>query len=84
MLCSKCYLSVELLTDSGLCADCHLEADERRSAIIELARQQHQKEGQVEIDDSAQLSEGDDNGCYVQAWVWADFAGTRFETEEQP
>jgi hypothetical protein len=37
----------------------------------------------VEIDDTDLLSEGNDNGCYVQAWVWCDFAGTRFDKEKE-
>jgi len=82
MLCSNCNQSAEVLTDGGLCADCHLESEGRRSEIIELARQQHEEDGEVEIDDNAQLSEGDDNGCYVQAWVWADFAETPFDKEK--
>jgi hypothetical protein len=79
MLCSKCHHSGDGLTDDGLCPDCHLEAEERRSEIIELAREQRGEEGAVEIDDSAELSEGGDNGCYVQAWVRIDFDGTKFD-----
>src|SRR5216683_1269124 len=58
MLCSACNQSAEGLTDCGLCPDCHLEAQERRSEIIRLAREQHQDEGAVEIDDNALVSEG--------------------------
>lgn len=79
MLCSKCNQSADALNDGGLCPDCHLEAEERRSGIIELAREQRGEEGAVEIDDNAALSEGDDNGCYIQAWVWVDFVGTKFD-----
>jgi hypothetical protein len=82
MLCSKCHQTADLLLDCGLCADCHTLAEERRLAIIGLARSEHQENGQVEIDDNAQLSEGADNGCYVQAWVWVDFASTRFDEEK--
>ena len=83
MLCSKCNESADALTDNGLCVDCHMEVEERRLDIIELAREHHGEEGAVEIDDNAQLSEGDDNGCYVQAWVWVDFAGTKFDKEKE-
>ena len=83
MLCSKCNQSAEVLTDGGLCENCFLEAEERRSEIIQLAREWHEDEGEVEIDDNAQLSEGNDNGCYVQAWVWASFAGTPFDKEKE-
>ena len=82
MLCSKCKQSAQALTDRGLCPDCHLEAEERRSEIIELAREQRQEEGLVEIDDTAQVSEADDNGCYVAAWVWVDFADSKFDKEK--
>ena len=82
MLCSKCNQSAEGLTDGGLCPDCYTQSEERRFAIIELARQQRQEEGLVEIDTNACLSEGNDNGCCVKAWVWVDFAETRFDKEK--
>jgi hypothetical protein len=37
---------------------------------IRLAREQHQKDGEIEIDDDAGVSRGADPGAYVQAWVW--------------
>ena len=83
MHCSKCNESADVVTDRELCPDCHLEAEERRSEIIELAREQRQEEGAVEIDDDALLSEGNDNGCYVAAWVWLDFADTKFNKENE-
>jgi len=73
MSCSKCNQSFDSLTDEGLCADCYAEADDRRLEIVEPARNEHQKDGEVEIDDNAQFSEGNDNGCYVAAWVWVSF-----------
>jgi hypothetical protein len=54
----------------------------REERIIELARAKHQKEGTCEIDDGAKLSEGNDNGTYVQAWVWVSFQGTVFDKEK--
>jgi hypothetical protein len=33
----------------------------------------------AQIEDDATVSEGDDNGAYVQAWVWVDFAGTALD-----
>ena len=82
MLCSECNQSADALTDRGLCPDCHLEAEERRSDIVELAREQRQEEGAVEVDDDAVLREGNDNGCYATAWVWVDFADTKFDKEK--
>jgi hypothetical protein len=55
--------------------------EKRQVAIIELARKQREAEGTIEIDDNAILSEGTDNGCYVQAWVWADFSDTPFDKD---
>jgi hypothetical protein len=82
MLCSKCNQAADALTDGGLCENCHTQAEERRCEIIELAREQREIEGAVEIDDNALLSEGNDNGYYVQAWVWVDFARTKFDKEK--
>jgi hypothetical protein len=42
--------------------------DEFRSA----ARNQYGSEGEIEIDANATVSRGEDNGAYVQAWVWVD------------
>jgi hypothetical protein len=83
MLCSKCNQAFDSLTDQGLCADCFQTAEARRVGIIELARNEHQKDGEVEIDDNAQLSEGNDNGCYVAAWVWVGFSGTPFDKDKE-
>jgi len=85
MLCSNCNQDAEVLADDGRCVDCRIESEERRFEIIELAREQRQEEG-LEIDNDARLSEGNDNGCYVAAWVWADFAETKFDKvkEVQP
>jgi hypothetical protein len=30
------------------------------------------KEGELEIDDDAVVSHGDDHGAYVQAWIWVE------------
>lgn len=54
----------------------------RNQRIKQLAREQHQSDGECEIDDNALISEGDDNGTYVQAWVWVDFSGTDLDKEK--
>ena len=36
----------------------------------ELATEQYHRDGSVEIDDNAVVSNGDDDGAYVAAWVW--------------
>jgi len=37
---------------------------------IQQARDQYHKDGEIEIDDEALVSPGDDPGIYVSAWVW--------------
>ena len=60
-----------------------LNSTSRDRNILALARLQREQEGDaaIEIDDDAKVSEGDDNGCYVQAWVWVDFSNTAFDKE---
>jgi len=54
----------------------------RRKAIIELARNEvHPCSDDFNIDNNAELSEGDDNGTWVSAWVWVSFAGTPFDKD---
>jgi hypothetical protein len=47
--------------------------------VRKWAKELHQEDGEVEIDDDAALSEGDDNGTYVAAWVWVSYAGTELD-----
>lgn len=56
--------------------------NEREKQIVELARDTLTKEGSLEIDDDAKVSEGNDNGAYVQAWVWVSFANTPLNKEK--
>lgn len=41
----------------------------------EAARARWHRDGEIEIDDNAKVSLGDDPGAYVQAWVWVVDAG---------
>jgi len=34
------------------------------------AKELYQQEGEIEVDNNARVSFGDDNGAYVEAWVW--------------
>lgn len=57
------------------------KAERRRQEIVDMAKEIYHKDGEVEVDDNAKLSEsgpGGDNGCYVQAWVWVGFEATKF------
>lgn len=55
----------------------------REDQIIALAKEKHEKEGAIEFDEDAVVSEGDDNGAYVTGWIWVDFAGTELDTENK-
>ena len=62
------------------------EVESRRQDIVELARKQHCSDyysdhDYPEIDDDAKVSEGEDNGAYVQAWVWVPFEGTPLDKD---
>ena len=45
------------------------QSDEEKTIAVQ-ARDQWTDEGQVEVDRNAIVSEGDDAGAYVMAWVW--------------
>ena len=34
------------------------------------AKEMYQQEGEIEVDNDALISRGDDEGAYVEAWVW--------------
>jgi len=59
----------------------HLNAP-RRQGILELARATLAREGELEFDDDAIASEGDDNGAYLQAWAWVEFSGTSLDKNQ--
>lgn len=53
---------------------------DRDDEIRTLAAEQLAREGAVEIDEGAPVSEGGDNGAYVLAWHWLPFQGTPLST----
>ncbi len=54
------------------------DQDENAEAIRELAREKLPSDEDT-IDEDAAISHGNDNGCYVAAWLWVDFSGTPFD-----
>ena len=62
-------------------AENHLD-DPRRQQILELARATLAREGELEFDEGAIVSEADDNGAYLQAWAWVDFGGTTLDKDQ--
>ena len=59
------------------------EGTDRVHTIIELADEQLPlSDGELELDKcSAIVSEGCDNGAYVQCWAWVSFNGTSLDKE---
>ena len=49
--------------------------------ILDLARSHANVGDDLEIDDDAKVSMSDDNGCFVQAWMWVDFTDTPLDKE---
>ena len=62
-------------------AEKHLD-DPRREQIVEMARESLGREGAIEFDDDAVVSEGSDNGAYVEGWIWVGFEGTPLDKEK--
>lgn len=59
----------------------------RRQKIIDIAREVRSdilRDGELELDENAKVSEGDDNGAYVQTWMWVPFEGTPLDKEANP
>jgi hypothetical protein len=58
--------------------------EERLKKIRELAeREANGGPSRVELDGVIAISEGEDNGCYVQCWMWVSFAGTELDKEKE-
>ena len=54
----------------------------RERAIWKLARIDDKlRDGELELDKGAVISEGDDNGAYIQTWMWVPFEGTVLDKE---
>jgi hypothetical protein len=58
-------------------------AEVRRADILLKARGEYQREGEIEIDDNAEIGESEDNGVYVAAWVWVSFEGSKYDKENE-
>jgi len=61
------------------------KATDREREIAAACHREHGREGELEFDPTnVLLSEADDNGAYVLAWRWFDFAGTKWNKEADP
>jgi hypothetical protein len=56
---------------------------EQEAAYRAAAQRLHHKEGEIEIDDAALVSLGDDPGAYVQAWIWVSAAAAGIDTDDE-
>lgn len=54
----------------------------RKERIFELARNNPMlRDGELELDENAKISEGDDNGAYIQTWMWVSFDDTDLDKD---
>ena len=49
-----------------------LEEHEQLQPYVQAAQEHHAREGEIEVDDNALVSLGEDNGAYVQSWLWVE------------
>jgi hypothetical protein len=76
-------LEAEVLTPPDSNGEALSQEELRRLSIVQMARKAHAVDGVCEISDDAAVSDGDDNGAYVQAWVWVDFQRTEHDKEKK-
>lgn len=62
------------------------EGDDASARYRAIGRYAHMSsiEGECETDELPMLSEGTDNGCYIQSWTWFSFNETAFDKEVSP
>jgi hypothetical protein len=77
-----CSIGVAPAHDGEICLHCHTcdvtlftfyqgsLTPEQREWFRRQAAECYGEEGRIEVDDGAMISEGNDPGAYVQAWVW--------------
>jgi hypothetical protein len=54
--------------------------EDRQQEIYKVASEDPRlKDGDLELDNGAKVSEGDDNGAYIQVWMWVSFEGTKLD-----
>jgi hypothetical protein len=59
-----------------------MERTERDKKILEIAREQLNLDDELELDDDARISEGDDNGAWVSVWIYVSFYDTELDKEK--
>lgn len=69
---------IEGLTQADMFRYFYAKADERAKEIAAMV----QTNDELEVD-GPMISESDDNGAWVNAWVWVDFSGTKLDKNEE-
>ena len=46
--------------------------DHMEEAYVKAAKKLYERRGAIEVDPDATVSLGEEDGAYVQAWVWVD------------
>jgi uncharacterized protein YlaI len=79
-----CSIGIAPANDGEICLHCHTcdvtlftfyqggLTPEQREWFRSQAAECYEEEGRIEVDDGAMISEGNDPGAYVQAWVWVE------------
>ena len=60
-----------------------LGCETHRKFIVEAAKMQNHSDN-LQIDDDADTAEGDENGCFVSAWIWQSFDGLLSDKNQLP
>ena len=53
--------------------------EEALAKVVKLAREQCASDPDIVFDSDAKVSEGEDNGAFVSAWVWVSFVDTSLD-----
>ncbi|WP_448205357.1 hypothetical protein [Azospirillum sp. sgz302134] len=78
------FVATTLLKPAGASVSvCAVSQDPARDALIRETAQEMACvcEGELEINDCSIVSEGSDNGAYVQSWLWVPFRGTDLDKD---
>lgn len=69
------------MADTETTIDGPTEEQQRTQAILDIASDQCLFNDECELDETIAISEGDDNGAFVRAWVWVSFDGTSLDKD---
>jgi hypothetical protein len=72
------------VTESMLPGNRQEDDEDRNKEIYEVASGDPRlKDGDLELDNGAKVSEGDENGAYIQVWMWVSFEGTKLDKDKE-